>query len=160
VSESPSKAAESSVGGNSASLCALRLQDGGVIHRLHDFHEIRVRDDQPEACEAVKQVLEYYGAVVRTAASGSEALDLLPDMKPDVLVADLAMPEIDGYHLIKQVRRLSAGLDLPAVALTALVGPAREAALGAGYEMFESKPILAGELVSLVARLADSSRAI
>ena len=124
-----------------------------------DGIKVLVVDDEPEACEAVRQVLEHYGAVVRTAGSSSEALELLPEMKPDVLVADLAMPESDGYHLIKQVRSLSAGMDLPAVALTALVGPAKEAALQAGYEMYESKPILAGELVSLVARLANGSRA-
>ena len=120
-----------------------------------DGIKVLVVDDEPEACEAVRQVLEHYGAVVRTAASGSEALVLVPEMKPDVLVADLAMPEIDGYDLIKQVRSLSAGLDLPAVALTALVGPARETALQAGFEMYESKPIMATELVSLVARLAS-----
>jgi signal transduction histidine kinase/ActR/RegA family two-component response regulator len=120
-----------------------------------DGIKVLVVDDEPEACEAVRQVLEHYGAIVRTAASGSEALVLVPEMKPDVLVADLAMPEIDGYDLIKQVRGLSAGLDLPAVALTALVGPARETALQAGFEMYESKPILATELVSLVARLAS-----
>jgi signal transduction histidine kinase/ActR/RegA family two-component response regulator len=121
---------------------------------------VLVVDDELDACEAVRQVLEHYGAVVYTAASSAEALNVLPDLRPDVLVADLAMPESDGYDLIKQVRHLSSGIDLPAVALTALVGSAREIALQAGFEMYESKPILAGDLVSLVARLADGSHSI
>jgi CheY-like chemotaxis protein len=129
------------------------------VHRL-DGITVLVVDDQPEACEAVRQVLEHYGALVSTATSGAEALSVLPELRPDVLLADLAMPEIDGYDLIKQVRRLSAGAVLPAVALTALVGSARDTALQAGFEMYESKPILAGDLVSLVARLADGSRSI
>ena len=121
---------------------------------------VLVVDDELDACEAVRQVLEHYGAVVYAAASSAEALHVLPDLRPDVLVADLAMPESDGYDLLQQVRHLSSGVSLPAVALTALVGSARETALQAGFEMYESKPILAGDLVSLVARLADGSRAI
>jgi CheY-like chemotaxis protein len=65
------------------------------------------------------------------------------------------MPEIDGYQLIKHVRAVSHGAHLPAVALTALVGSAEDAALQAGFERYESKPILATALVSLVARLAE-----
>lgn len=130
---------------------------GETAPRL-DGITVLVVDDELDACEAVRQVLEHYGAVVYTAASSAEALSVLPDVRPDVLVADLAMPESDGYDLIKQVRHLSSGVGVPAVALTALVGSARETALQAGFEMYESKPILAGDLVSLVARLADGAR--
>jgi signal transduction histidine kinase len=125
-------------------------------HQL-DGIKVLVVDDEPDACEAVRRVLEHYGAVVTTAGSSAEALAALPDLRPDVLVADIAMPEIDGYDLIKQVRTSSSGTHLPAVALTALVGSAEEAALQAGFEMYEPKPILAGDLVSLVARLANGA---
>jgi signal transduction histidine kinase/ActR/RegA family two-component response regulator len=125
-----------------------------------DGIKVLVVDDQPEACEAVKRVLEHFGAAVSTVGSSSDALGLLSNLRPDVLVADLAMPGTDGYDLIRQVRMLSSGSDLPAVALTALVGSARESALQAGFESYESKPILAGDLVSLVARLADRARSV
>ena len=139
------------------------------LHRRADHHPaaaaqrldgltVLVVDDEVDACEAVRQVLEHHGAVVYAAASSAEALNVLPDLRPDVLVADLAMPDSDGYELITRVRHLSCGTDLPAVALTALVGSARETALQAGFEMYESKPIRAGDLVSLVARLADGSQ--
>jgi signal transduction histidine kinase len=131
-----------------------RAEPAEPAERL-DGITVLVVDDEPDACEAVRRVLEHQGAVVFTAGSASEALSLLPESKPDVLVADLAMPEVDGYDLIKQVRDLSPGTDLPAVALTALVGSAEEAALRAGFEIYEPKPILAGDLVSLVARLAE-----
>lgn len=83
---------------------------------------------------------------------------MLPEVRPDVLLSDLSMPEINGFDLIKQVRRLADGATLPAVALTALGGSARDTALDAGFEIYEPKPILAADLVSLVARLADPSR--
>jgi CheY-like chemotaxis protein len=130
-----------------------------AVQRL-DGITVLVVDDELDACEAVRQVLEHYGANVHAAASSAEALNVLPDLRPDVLVADLAMPEGDGYDLIRQVRHLPVGRSLPAVALTALVGSARETALEAGFEMYESKPIRANNLVSVVARLADGSGAI
>lgn len=129
----------------------------GPLPRL-DGITVLVVDDEPEACEAVKQVLEHYGAAVSTTTSGAEALRMLPEVRPDVLLSDLSMPEINGFDLIKQVRRLADGATLPAVALTALGGSARDTALDAGFEIYEPKPILAADLVSLVARLADPSR--
>jgi signal transduction histidine kinase/ActR/RegA family two-component response regulator len=125
-----------------------------------DGVKVLVVDDEPEACEAVKGVLEHYGAIVSAVASSADALGVVSEMKPDVLVADLAMPGIDGYDLIRHVRALSPGTTLPAVALTALVGPARDTALQAGFELYQSKPIPAGDLVSLVARLADGARSV
>jgi signal transduction histidine kinase/CheY-like chemotaxis protein len=135
-----------------------------TAHQPHttrlDGITVLVVDDEPEACEAVKRVLEHHGAVVSAAGSSADALRLVQELRPDVLVADLAMPGMDGYDLIKQVRALSSGAAVPAVALTALVGAARETALQAGFELYESKPILAGDLVSLVARLADGARSV
>ena len=75
--------------------------------------------------------------------------------EPDVLVADLAMPEVDGYRLIKAVRTRSDGAHLPAVALTAYTNSAREAALEAGFEQFTSKPIPPVDLVTIVKELSE-----
>jgi CheY-like chemotaxis protein len=129
-------------------------QENASPQRL-DGVKVLVVDDEPEACEAVRQVLESHGAIVQTAVSGSQALHLLPEMKPDVLLADLAMPEMDGYEFIRRVRVHSDGTSVPAVALTAYASDAREAALQAGFHQYESKPILPAELVTLVGRLAS-----
>ena len=117
--------------------------------------KVLVVDDEPDACEAVRLVLEQYGATVRTAASAGEALQLLDNITPDVLVADLAMPEVDGYDLIRRVRLQASSGELPAVALTAFTESAREAALQAGFQQFTSKPVSPADLVTLVERFKD-----
>lgn len=120
----------------------------------HELEGVKVLvvDDEPDACEAVRWILEHHGATVRTAHSGAEALTLLPQLAPDVLLADIAMPETDGYELLRRVRLLPAGRELAAIALTAHVG-VRDAALSAGFQQYRSKPISPEELVSLIAKL-------
>ena len=54
-------------------------------------------------------MLEQYGADVITAASASEALDVLPSWQPDMLVCDIGMPEEDGYSLMEKIRGLEPG---------------------------------------------------
>jgi CheY-like chemotaxis protein len=137
-----------------------RLRRGEMalsVEQRLDRVKVLVVDDDLDACEAVRLVLEQHGAVVQTAASGTEALQVLPAMEPDVLVADLAMPELDGYDLIRQVRRHAPASDLPAVALTAYTGAARDAALLAGFQHFTSKPVPPADLVTLVERLCESA---
>jgi signal transduction histidine kinase/CheY-like chemotaxis protein len=76
-------------------------------------------DDEPDARELVRAALTGFGASVRTVASAQEAMGVLLEWKPDVLVADIAMPVEDGYSLIKRVRALPANdcASIPAVAL-------------------------------------------
>jgi signal transduction histidine kinase len=120
------------------------------IERRLDGLRVLVVDDEPDACEAVRLVLEQHGATVCTATSGSAALELLESMTPDVLVADLVMPEVDGYDLIRRVRLQAQPTELPAVALTAFTDSARDAALHAGFQQFTSKPVPPADLVALV----------
>jgi CheY-like chemotaxis protein len=78
-------------------------------------------DDEVDARELVKRLLEMAGATVSLASSASEAIDRILAARPDVLVCDIGMPSEDGYWLIRQVRVLeqSQANALPAVALTA-----------------------------------------
>jgi signal transduction histidine kinase len=117
--------------------------------------KVLVVDDEAEACEAVRMVLEHHGASVQTTTSGAEALTLLPKMQPDVLLADLSMPGLDGYELIREVRRRTAPMHLPAVALTAHTEDAKCAALVAGFQQFTCKPIPPADLVTLVGQLCE-----
>jgi CheY-like chemotaxis protein len=85
------------------------------------------------------------------------ALDVLPRLKPHVLVSDICMPGEDGYALIRQVRARAAeeGGLLPAVALTAHAGSEdRRLAMSAGFQMHAGKPIDPPELVGIVKALA------
>ena len=116
-----------------------------------------VVDDDPGARELISGMLEGFGAQVSVADGGQAALTMLLAERPDVLIADLGMPEMDGYALIGQVRALEpdfGGLT-PAVAVTAYASPQdRLRALQAGYQNHVAKPVEAEELAIVIASLA------
>jgi signal transduction histidine kinase/ActR/RegA family two-component response regulator len=116
-----------------------------------------VVDDDPGARELISGMLEGFGAQVSVAENGQAALALLFAQRPDVLIADLGMPGMDGYALIEQVRALDpdfGGLT-PAVAVTAYASPQdRLRALQAGYQNHVAKPVEAEELAIVIASLA------
>jgi CheY-like chemotaxis protein len=125
-----------------------------------DLNGIRILvvDDEPDAREMLRAVLEEYGADVATASSARDAVDVLPAWKPNVLVSDIGMPEEDGYVLIEKVRRLlpDVGGNIPAIALTGYVRvEERMRALEAGYQMFVPKPVDVGELATMIVSLLD-----
>ena len=109
--------------------------------------------------------LHELGAVVTTATSGFEAEKLLEQKSFDILVSDIAMPELDGYELVRRIRERerSQGKALteriPAIALTTLIGTTdRLRALSAGFQMHVPKPIEMSELVIVIASLIRSDK--
>jgi CheY-like chemotaxis protein len=106
--------------------------------------------------ELVVAILSEYGAQVRVAASAAEALTALDQFKPDVLISDIGMPEVDGYMLMRQVRQLppqQGGL-IRAIALTAYAGELnQQQALEAGFQRHVAKPVEPYELVKTIAAL-------
>jgi len=126
------------------------------IADLREVHVLAV-DDERDALSLVAEVLEAMGARVRTAESVEEALAKLDAEVPDVLVADLGMPHLDGFHLIDQVRRHRDARvrQLPAAALTAYArSEDRVKALRAGFQIHLAKPIDPVELATTIAALA------
>jgi signal transduction histidine kinase/CheY-like chemotaxis protein len=127
---------------------------------LNGVHVLAV-DDEEDSLGLLRTVLEAAGARVTTASSGATALATLDIAKPDVLVADIGMPEMDGFELIKRVRALPKAdvRDVPAAALTAFArSEDRTRALRQGFEMHLAKPVDPGELVASVATLVRRSR--
>ena len=117
---------------------------------------VLVVDDDPGAREVIAQTLESLGARVSLAASAPTALTLLFERKPHVLVADLGMPEMDGFALIEQVRALEPNLGgrIPAIAVTAYATMQdRLRALHAGYQNHIVKPVEAEELAAVISSL-------
>jgi signal transduction histidine kinase/CheY-like chemotaxis protein len=115
-------------------------------------------EDEPDARELYRVILEENGARVVDVASAAEALVSFEVAPPDVLVSDIGLQGTDGYELIARIRSLPAaqGGSVPAVALTAYAGKEHERrALAAGFQMHVSKPVAAGELVALVRELAS-----
>lgn len=120
---------------------------------------VLVVDDEADMRELAEFILKQHGADVSTAASAQAALLLLDRGAADVLISDIGMPEMDGYMLMRQVRRRSAtnGAQIPAIALTAYAGELdQKQALSAGFQQHLSKPVEPDKLVRAVAELLRS----
>lgn len=115
-----------------------------------------VVDDEQDARRVLTKVLTEAGAIVTAAASASEALAAVEKVEPHVLISDIAMPNEDGYDLIRQIRAKGLSTQsLPAVALTAFANreDARHALL-AGFQVHIPKPVDPPYLLAVVASLA------
>jgi PAS domain S-box-containing protein len=118
-----------------------------------------VVDDEPDSRRTIAAILEQYGAIVTPASSAAEGLALAAGASFDVLLCDIAMPEQDGYFLIRNIR--SPGDEksrIPAVAVTAYGRPTeREIALAEGFDEYLKKPLEPAELISLVASMMQAN---
>src|SRR6266851_316705 len=118
---------------------------------------VLIVDDEADALQIISTVIAQTGAEVKTCESAHEALQMLEEWRPDVLMSDIGMPGEDGYSLINKVRSLPAerGGQTPAAAFTAYARDEdRNRALAAGYQMHLAKPVSSGQLVAMIARLA------
>jgi PAS domain S-box-containing protein len=128
---------------------------------LKGVHVLAI-DDEQDALHLLSDVLELAGAKVTTCGSAAEALSTLETERPNVILADIGMPEMGGHDLIKRVRNslVQEVREIPAAALTAFArSEDRVKALQSGFEMHLSKPIDPGELVAAVATLVRRYRA-
>jgi PAS domain S-box-containing protein len=124
------------------------------LPRLEGVHVFAV-DDEPDARDLLRRVLEGQGAKVTSFASAEDALAALKTTKPTVLVCDIGMPKMDGYQLIRTLRAEESRRErIPALALTAFArAEDRKRALVAGYQAHLAKPFDVGELILVVADL-------
>ncbi|HKD00002.1 MAG TPA: response regulator, partial [Methylomirabilota bacterium] len=137
----------------SAPMPAARRSDE---ERLEGLRVLVVEDDA-DARELVATVLAQAGAVTFTASNGRDGIAMVPRVRPDVLVCDLAMPDQDGLTVVREVKAWAAetGVALPALALTAYArAEDREQALAEGFDRYLTKPVEPSELVGIVAGLA------
>jgi signal transduction histidine kinase/CheY-like chemotaxis protein len=111
-------------------------------------------DDAPDTLDVLQQILAHSGAIIMAAPNAGMALALLERERPDVIVSDIGMPEVDGFELIRRIRRRSAGAGgaIPAIALTAFTRQDdRNRAMQAGFNDYLAKPVEPGSLVSHIA---------
>src|SRR5262245_7106032 len=117
---------------------------------------ILVVEDELEDREVLSAELAHHGATVSASACAVEAFRELRRLRPDVLVADIGMPDEDGYSLIRKIRAcpFDQGGRTPAIALTAYAGDVnRKRALEAGYQKHIAKPADPNELAQTIIRL-------
>ncbi|NEQ27300.1 MAG: response regulator, partial [Microcoleus sp. SIO2G3] len=119
--------------------------------------QILLVDDEADTRDVIAYILEEAGAIFRSASSAIEALQAFEQAKPDVLVSDIGMPDMDGYMLIQQIRARSAaqnGRGTQAIALTAYAGELdQQRALAVGFQRHLAKPVEPDELVNAIAKL-------
>ncbi|HEY9691694.1 MAG TPA: PAS domain-containing protein [Oculatellaceae cyanobacterium] len=123
--------------------------------------KILVVDDEADSREFISFVLEQSGAAVTAVRSAREALETIVQTKPNLLLSDIGMPDVDGYMLIRQIRAMSPdqGGEIPAIALTAYASEIdAEKALSAGFQRHLAKPVDPDELAAAVTSLAKSSQ--
>ena len=116
--------------------------------RMHGL-TVLVVDDQRDSCELLAALFERHGARVVQCDSAESALGVLTDVEANLLIADIAMPDIDGYELIRRVR--ASHPTLPAIAVSAYARPQdRRRALSAGFDGYCAKPVEAPQLLRAV----------
>jgi CheY-like chemotaxis protein len=124
-----------------------------------DGIRVLIVDDEPDAREIMAHELSGCGAVVSQAGSVSDALEILEGDVVDVLLADIAMPDEDGYSLIRKIRASHGPMAaIPAAAVTAHArDDERQQALAAGFHLHLAKPIEPDQLARTVETLARGS---
>jgi PAS domain S-box-containing protein len=136
--------------------------DGPVGRSLSGLRLLIV-DDEADAREVMRFMLERGGAQVRTADSAAQALDAIREAQPDLLISDIGMPVEDGYVLVRRLRAMEEGLGrrLPAIALTAYASEEdTRRALAAGFDAHLSKPVDPARLIDIAAGLASTRRGV
>jgi len=116
---------------------------------------VAIVEDDPDSRELLAAIFEAAGADVSSAPSAAEGFELVAATSPQLLVSDIAMPDEDGYSLMRRVRAAElAGTALPSIALTAFGDEqARRRALGAGFSLHMCKPVDAAAIIAAAKRL-------
>jgi len=133
------------------------------LTELANLHGVRVVavDDEPDALNLLRIVLEAAGAEVETISQASAAIERIAAVRPHALVIDIGMPDVDGFQLIERIRasRNEVVRNVPAAALTAFArSEDRTKALRSGFELHLSKPVDPAELVASIVTLVRRTR--
>jgi CheY-like chemotaxis protein len=132
---------------------AVRPSDLAGTHTL-------IVEDNDDARTLLMTILRRAGSAVRSASNVPDALKLLGERRPDMIISDIEMPGEDGYSFIRKVRASGGPLrNVPAIALTAYARNVdRVRALAAGFQMHIAKPVEPAELIVAVKSLVSATR--
>lgn len=119
---------------------------------------ILVIDDDPAMTELLAALLQTIPAKVTAVNSGQEGVDQTHQNKPDIIILDLMMPEMDGWQVCKKIREFS---NVPILILSALDHPGMVAtALDAGADDYLIKPVSSGMLIARIHTLLRRSKTV
>jgi PAS domain S-box-containing protein len=127
--------------------------------RLDTAQRVLVIDDMPEVAEALAFLLDVLGATVRVAHSGEQGLEVCAEFKPDLVLLDLSMPQMDGFETARRLRELPAGRSARLVAVTGFgERQSRARTQEAGFESHLVKPVRLQQLEELLASVGAGDR--
>jgi CheY-like chemotaxis protein len=116
---------------------------------------VLIVDDDDDTRDLFGLALEDAGADVRTASDAEDAMRIVHEWRPCIVVSDLSMPRMDGATLLRKIRSVDALRNIPAVAVSGYSGESDQAnALAAGFQAHAPKPLAPDDLVALVKRWA------
>jgi signal transduction histidine kinase len=155
----PARPAAPAVGARSEVPRRAEPPQGASETRL-DGVRLLVVDDDEDSRELIVCLLQESGASVTSASSADEAMRLLKQSRPDVMLSDIGMPDVDGFALMRQVRGMppERGGGVPAIALTAYASEADGARVrAAGFQAHVTKPIDPDALTAAISHLVGTS---
>jgi len=133
------------------------LNDVGNNNLSLDGLRALVVDDDGDSRLLLSFILESVGIEIMMATSALEAIEVIQRFKPNLLISDIAMPEVNGYSLIRKIRTFEPPLGtIPAIAVTALAAKEEcDLALSSGFDVCLTKPIEPDDLTAEIARLLE-----
>jgi CheY-like chemotaxis protein len=155
-------------GAAASSRCTCRCRTTSAAHVGQDAlagappaprvgRRVLVADDNEDSADSLGMILELAGHEVRVAHGGHQALQLATDFRPDVVLLDIGMPDLNGYDTARALRAAPGGADLELIALTGWGHPDdKQRAAEAGFDRHLTKPVDPAELEELL-RVAEFS---
>ncbi|KRB84902.1 MHYT domain-containing protein [Noviherbaspirillum sp. Root189] len=137
---------------------AYRPSIGSDFTRTHlSGIKVLIVDDEADALDLMEWILRECGATICRAGNASEALSLMERERPDIVVSDIGMPDVDGFELLRRIRSLgeARGGTVPALALTAFTrAEDQQRALQAGFNLYMTKPVEPSTFAANIAKMA------
>jgi CheY-like chemotaxis protein len=118
---------------------------------------ILIAEDNQDSQSLLQMILESEGFIVTTASDGEKAIDILQEIKPDILITDLMLPSVSGGDLIRHVRHTAELSQIPIVVISAYGDHYEADALAAGANLVLKKPLDSNVLVNALKRLKTDS---
>ncbi|MEH1908102.1 PAS domain S-box protein [Nostoc sp.] len=142
-------------------LIKIHLNSQQIVYQADDLPDLNgvkvlLVDDERDTRELIAFILQQSGAIVIQAESAVEALRIMPEFQPNLLLSDIGMPEVDGYMLMRKIRAMlpELGGEIPAIAITAYAGEADyQQAIAAGFGQHITKPVEPAKLIRAIANL-------
>ena len=134
-----------------------------VAQKVHSLQglDVLIVEDSPDTLLLLSTLFRREGATVTTAGSAAEALQSAVTKRPNLIVSDIGMPEVDGYQLLEQLRMLPGLTDVPAIAISGYASEGdRERALAVGYLALVPKPVDIDTLFTLIQEIKAPAQSL